>query len=100
MEAIDKHTGDERRITVGTRTDRTNGIEVSVADTGPGLDGAVVDNIFTTFVTTKAEGMGIGLSICTSIVEAHGGELVTRQRLGGGAIFSFVLPCGGEGGES
>jgi two-component system sensor histidine kinase TtrS len=100
MEAIDSHTGEERRITVGTRLDQSNGIEVSVTDTGPGLDAEIARKIFTTFVTTKAEGMGIGLSICKSIVEAHGSELVTRQRLGGGAIFSFVLPTGSEGGES
>ncbi|MEA2092982.1 MAG: ATP-binding protein, partial [Pseudomonadota bacterium] len=99
MEAIDKHMGDERRITVGTRLDRSGGVEVSVTDTGPGLDAEIAGKIFTTFVTTKAEGMGIGLSICKSIVEAHGSELVTRPRLGGGAIFSFVLPCGSEGGE-
>jgi signal transduction histidine kinase len=99
MEAIDKHTGEERRITVGTRLDQSGGIEVSITDTGPGLDAELAGKIFNTFVTTKAEGMGIGLSICKSIVEAHGSELVTRPRLGGGAIFSFVLPCGSEGGE-
>jgi len=99
MEAIDAHTGDERRITVGTHLDRSGGIEVSVTDTGPGLDAEIAGKIFTTFITTKAEGMGIGLSICKSIIEAHGSELVTRPRLGGGTIFSFVLPCDSEGGE-
>ena len=99
MEAIEKHTGKERRITITTCMDRPGGIEVTITDTGPGLDAGIIENIFNTFVTTKSEGMGIGLSICKSIVEAHGGELVTRQRLGGGAIFSFVLPTGSEGGE-
>ncbi len=97
MEAIDKHTGNERRITIATRMERPGGIEITVTDTGPGLDAEIQDKIFTTFVTTKPEGMGIGLSICKSIVEAHGDELVTRQRPGGGAIFSFVLPTGNEG---
>lgn len=98
MEAIGQHDGKERRITISTRMDSPAGIEVAVADTGPGLDAAVAGNIFNTFVTTKSEGMGIGLSICKSIVEAHGGELSNRQRLGGGAIFSFILPTGNEGG--
>ena len=99
MEAIGKHSSDERRISIATRMDRPGGIEVTITDTGPGLDSELVEKIFNTFVTTKSEGMGIGLSICKSIVEAHGGELVTRHRLGGGAIFSFVLPTGSEGGE-
>ena len=92
----------ERRITIATRIDNSSmnkaeGVEVSVTDTGPGLDAEIVEKIYNTFVTTKEEGMGIGLSICRSIVEAHGGELVTRQRLGGGAIFSFVLPTENAG---
>ena len=99
MEAIEQHNGSERRITITTRMDSPGGIEVAIADTGPGLDAGIAENIFNTFITTKSEGMGIGLSICKSIVEAHGGELSTRQRLGGGAIFSFVLPTGSEGGE-
>jgi len=96
MEAIDKHTGNERRITITTWIDSPGVIEVTITDTGPGLDAEIDDKIFTTFVTTKPEGMGIGLSICKSIVEAHGGQLVTRRRHGGGAIFSFVLPTGNE----
>jgi signal transduction histidine kinase len=92
MEAIDKHPGGQRRITVATRPGGSGGIEVAISDTGPGLDTDVAGKIFNTFVTTKAEGMGIGLSICKSIVEAHGSELVNRRRPGGGAIFSFVLP--------
>jgi PAS domain S-box-containing protein len=99
MEAIEKHAGDERRITVATRMDNPGGIEITVSDTGPGLNAEIAGKIFNTFVTTKSEGMGIGLSICKSIVEAHGGELMTRQRLGGGATFGFVLPTGSEGGE-
>jgi two-component system sensor kinase FixL len=99
MEAIEKHAGDERRITISTRMDSASGIEVTITDTGPGLNAEIIGKIFNTFVTTKPEGMGIGLSICKSIVEAHGGDLVTRNRPGGGAIFSFVLPADSAGGE-
>ena len=100
MEAIENHADDQRRITIATRIARPGRIEVIITDTGPGLDREIVDNIFNAFVTTKSEGMGIGLSICKSIVEAHGGEVASRQRPGGGAIFSFVLPTGGKGGVS
>jgi len=99
MEAMEKHGGNERRITVATRLDTADGIELTITDTGPGLMPEIAENIFKTFVTTKSEGMGIGLSICKSIVEAHGGELQTRQRPDGGAVFSFSLPVGSKGGE-
>jgi two-component system sensor kinase FixL len=99
MEAMEKHSGNERCITVATRLDTADGIEVTITDTGPGLAPEIAGKIFNTFVTTKSEGMGIGLSICKSIVEAHGGELLTRQRPGGGAVFSFVLHAGSGGGE-
>jgi signal transduction histidine kinase len=92
MEAIDKFPGGQRCILVVTRPGASAGIEVAISDTGPGLDADIAGKIFTTFVTTKAEGMGIGLSICRSIIEAHGSELVCGPRPGGGAIFSFDLP--------
>jgi len=100
MEAIEKLDGAKRRISVGTQLGQQGDIEVSVADTGPGLDDEIAGKIFTSFVTTKTEGMGIGLSICKSIVEAHGGELGGRPRLGGGALFSFSLPSERERGTS
>lgn len=99
MEAMEKHSGNERRITIATRLDSPDSIEVTITDTGPGLEPEIAEKIFNTFVTTKSEGMGIGLSICKSIVEAHGGALLTRQRPEGGAIFSFDLPAGSAGGD-
>jgi two-component system sensor kinase FixL len=66
-------------------------IAVSVADTGSGLAPEVTSQLFQPFVTTKAQGMGVGLSICRTIVEAHGGEITARPRPDGGAIFSFTL---------
>jgi signal transduction histidine kinase len=96
MEAIEQSTNDEHRISITTRMHKPGGIEVSITDTGPGLDAAIADKIFNTFATTKPEGMGVGLSICKSIIEAHGGELAIRQDPGSGATFSFVLPTAGE----
>ena len=61
-------------------------------DTGPGLPEEVRARLFQPFVTTKQQGMGIGLSICRSIVQAHGGELWVENNPGGGTIFRFTLP--------
>jgi two-component system sensor kinase FixL len=64
---------------------------ISVADTGPGIDPDVADRLFQPFVTTKREGMGVGLSISRTIVEAHGGRLWAEPNQDGGATFSFTL---------
>lgn len=66
-------------------------IQVSVADTGHGLDPEVLKKLFEPFVSTKARGMGVGLSICRSIVEAHGGKLEVESKPEGGMIFRFTL---------
>jgi two-component system, LuxR family, sensor kinase FixL len=67
-------------------------VEISVGDTGPGLPADVREKLFQPFVTTKASGMGVGLSICRSIVEAQGGRLWLADHPGGGAAFHFTLP--------
>jgi len=69
-----------------------NLIKVSVADTGSGLDEKIAQNLFKPFTTNKAEGMGVGLAICRSIVKAHGGEIWVEARPGGGTIFHFTVP--------
>ena len=66
---------------------------VAVADSGPGLDPAQADRLFEAFFTTKPEGMGMGLSICRSIVDAHGGRLWASPNLPNGAVFQFTLPA-------
>jgi len=66
-------------------------VRIEVADTGPGL--ADAERVFETFYTTKAEGMGMGLAICRSIVEAHGGRLWAENREPSGARFVFTLPA-------
>lgn len=68
------------------------GVEISVADRGPGIADATRAQLFTPFFSTKAEGMGMGLAICRSAIEFHGGHLDHRPREGGGAVFVFTLP--------
>ena len=80
-----------RRIELGSR--RIDGrVELSVRDTGPGLAPEVAGRLFEPFVTTKATGMGLGLAICRSIVEAHGGRLSAEPAAGGGTVFRVELP--------
>lgn len=71
---------------------------VSVADTGPGLDAAAAARLFQPFVTTKAHGMGVGLSISRTIVEAHGGRIWTEPSSGEGAVFKFTVRSAPKGG--
>ncbi|HTD17019.1 MAG TPA: ATP-binding protein, partial [Chthoniobacterales bacterium] len=65
---------------------------VSVADTGPGLDPNALDRLFEAFYTTKPQGLGMGLAISRSIIEAHGGRLWASANVPKGALFQFTLP--------
>ncbi|ENH6066293.1 GHKL domain-containing protein, partial [Escherichia coli] len=82
----------ERRLTVGAAPAAEDMVEIWVEDTGPGLDPAVRDRLFQPFVTTKEAGMGVGLSICRTIVEAHGGSIRADDNAAGGVTFRFTLP--------
>ena len=83
---------DRRELTVSAVPTEEGAIEVAVADTGTGIAPEIAERLFQPFVTTKPQGMGVGLSICRSIVETHGGELRAELNPGGGTIFRFSLP--------
>ena len=81
-----------RELDVATARLGDESIEIAVADRGSGLPGHIAEHLFEPFHTTKSNGMGLGLSICRSIVEAHGGKLRYEPNCGGGAIFRVTLP--------
>lgn len=87
----------DRELIIATAPFGDDMIEISVADRGPGLAAEVRDRLFQPFVTTKMSGMGVGLSISRSIVEAHGGHIAARDNPGGGAVFWFCVPRAREG---
>jgi PAS domain S-box-containing protein len=89
-----------RELRVTTTLINAETIEIAVADTGTGLAKGVADRLFEPFVSTKRDGMGLGLSICRSIVEAHGGRLRSEPNPGGGAIFRFTLAAISRTGEA
>jgi two-component system sensor kinase FixL len=80
-----------RELRISTRADGDDGVEVIVSDTGPGLPQEVSSRLFHPFVTTKEKGMGIGLSICRSIIEAHDGRIWATPNEKGGVSFHFRL---------
>jgi two-component system, LuxR family, sensor kinase FixL len=80
------------RIDGQRRPDGNGGGAIRIADTGPGLAPKVAERLFEPFVTTKPQEMEIGLSICRSIIQEHGGDLRAEPNPGGGAVFAFSLP--------
>jgi two-component system sensor kinase FixL len=95
IEIMIESSGD-RRLEIATVANEGDAVEVSVADTGSGLAPEVAQHLFQPFVTTKRKGMGLGLSICRTIVEAHGGKIWVETRPSGGTIFRFTLRTAGE----
>lgn len=89
--------GHRRELRVEACPAGTDHVEIAVVDTGPGISDAVADRLFQPFVTTKASGMGVGLSICRTIVEAHGGRLWVERNEAGGATFRLTLPAAHDG---
>jgi PAS domain S-box-containing protein len=95
VEAMDKLADGERKISIRARRHEYNNksaVLVSVHDTGVGLKATELDRVFEAFYTTKAQGMGMGLAISRSIVEAHGGRLWVAPGGGPGTTFEFILP--------
>jgi two-component system, LuxR family, sensor kinase FixL len=82
-----------RELVVATAAAPDNMIEISIADTGSGIAPEIADQLFQPFVTTKSQGMGVGLSISRTIIESHGGSITQRPNPSGGTIFTFTLPA-------
>jgi two-component system sensor kinase FixL len=80
-----------RELVISTAAGDDDMIVVSVSDTGPGIAPELMSQLFQPFVTNKRQGMGVGLSICRTIVEAHGGQIMVEPNPGGGTIFRFTL---------
>ena len=92
IEAMQSVTDRPRELVIRSHQDETHRILVNVTDSGVGISAENADRLFNAFFTTKSSGMGMGLSICRSIVEAHGGRLSASSNEGPGAAFQFVLP--------
>lgn len=99
MDAMSGMPSAERRITVTTARDG-NSAELSVSDVGPGIPVEKLKEVFEPFFTTKPQGMGMGLSIARTIVEAHGGRLSAENLAGRGAAFRMRLPLAAPSGAS
>ncbi len=96
VEAMSSVSEGSRELVIGTNKDASGGVLVTVRDSGPGLSPESLDRLFDAFYTTKPTGMGMGLSICRSIVEAQGGRIWASRDVGPGATFQFTLPVEGN----
>jgi C4-dicarboxylate-specific signal transduction histidine kinase len=92
VEAMGSVEAAPRELLISTKQDHT-GVLVAVHDSGPGIHPEHLDRVFNSFYTTKSSGMGMGLSICRSIIDAHGGRLWAEANEPRGAIFQFTLPA-------
>jgi PAS domain S-box-containing protein len=97
MEAMRSVDDRSRKLQITTQENEAGGVLVTVSDTGPGIPPETLERVFESFFTTKSSGMGIGLSICRSIVEAHGGSLRASANEPRGATFQFSLPGAAAG---
>jgi C4-dicarboxylate-specific signal transduction histidine kinase len=92
VEAMDAVKAEARELSISTELSQTNGVLVAVRDSGPGIDPENLERVFEAFYTTKSKGIGMGLAICRSIIEAHGGRLCAEANEPRGAVFRFTLP--------
>jgi PAS domain S-box-containing protein len=91
-EAIGSVEPTERALLISTEKNHANGVIVAVSDSGPGIHPQHLERVFEAFYTTKSSGVGMGLSICRSIIDAHGGRLWAEANEPRGAVFQFTLP--------
>jgi two-component system, LuxR family, sensor kinase FixL len=92
MDALAESASPERNIHVTAHLTDPGMIEIRVCDNGPGLPGRLPERVFEHFFTTKANGMGMGLPVSKTIIEAHQGRIWAENQPGGGACFCFTLP--------
>lgn len=92
IEAMSSVEAGARELLVSNEQSQTNGALVAVRDSGPGIDPERLERVFESFYTTKSSGVGMGLSICRSIIDAHGGRLWAEANEPRGAVFQFTLP--------
>jgi signal transduction histidine kinase len=92
VEAMGSVEAGARELVISTEQTKTGGALVGVCDSGPGIDPEHVERVFEAFYTTKSSGTGMGLSICRSIIIAHGGRLWAEANEPRGAVFQFTLP--------
>jgi PAS domain S-box-containing protein len=97
VDAMNSVTDRGRVLTVRSEADGSDNVRITLEDTGTGIDPNHMDRIFEAFFTTKARGMGMGLSICRSIIESHGGQLSVSSRSPHGSTFSVKLPTAASG---
>lgn len=92
VDAIVEAKSEIRKIIISTGMHEKGYIKIAIADTGPGIAPDLIDNVFNPFITTKQDGMGIGLSLCYNIVDKHGGKITIDTKLGQGTTFTIKLP--------
>ena len=96
VEAMNSIEEGARELSINAELSERNDILIAVRDSGPGIDPEHLEQVFAPFYTTKTSGIGMGLSICRSIIAAHGGRLWAETNRPRGAIFQFTLPSGLE----
>jgi signal transduction histidine kinase len=94
IEAMSGASEGKRELLISTEKDASNAVLVAVRDSGPGLDAEGLSRLFDAFYTTKPGGMGMGLSICRSIIEGSGGKIWATANVPQEAVFHFTLPVG------
>ena len=92
IEAMSAVDDEARELLISTEQNQGGGVLITMRDWGPGIDADNLERVFESFFTTKSDGIGIGLSICRSIVESHGGRLWASANVPRGAVFQFTLP--------
>jgi C4-dicarboxylate-specific signal transduction histidine kinase len=93
VEAMSSVEDGARELSIRTEQSQTGGVLVAVHDSGPGIDSVNLERVFEPFYTTKTTGIGMGLSICQTIIHGHGGRLSMRANEPRGTVFQFTLPA-------